>query len=188
MKGLTAGTYSLLVTDVRGCTRTVTVIITQPVIVSATLSLNLAGTLLTAIGAGGTPPYTYLWSTGSTANPISVTTGFYWVIVTDAKGCKTERIEITLKLSATATVNSFDANVYPNPTHDKIDVKFIAPENKQYRVTLTDYDGRLVFDKSGATAGGENKLEFDLADLARGIYFVRVMSNDQFKVLRVVLQ
>jgi autotransporter-associated beta strand protein len=45
---------------------------------------------ITATPAGGTAPYTYLWSTNQTAQAISVSAaGTYTVIVTDAKGCQT---------------------------------------------------------------------------------------------------
>ena len=45
---------------------------------------------ITATPAGGTAPYTYVWSTNQTAQTISVSAlGTYTAIVTDAKGCQT---------------------------------------------------------------------------------------------------
>lgn len=45
---------------------------------------------VTATPAGGTAPYTYLWSTNQTAEAISVSAeGTYAVVVTDTKGCQT---------------------------------------------------------------------------------------------------
>ncbi|MEZ4954697.1 MAG: SprB repeat-containing protein [Saprospiraceae bacterium] len=42
---------------------------------------------ITAIPIGGSAPYTYLWSTGSTANPLqNVPAGTYTVTVTDFQG------------------------------------------------------------------------------------------------------
>ncbi len=44
--------------------------------------------LVTAIGAGGYPPYIYLWSTGATGNSIVITApGTYSVQVSDISGC-----------------------------------------------------------------------------------------------------
>lgn len=44
--------------------------------------------VLSAIPSGGTPPYTYLWNTGSNTDTIVVpNSGTYWVKVTDAYGC-----------------------------------------------------------------------------------------------------
>ena len=43
-----------------------------------------------AIAAGGTAPYSYVWSTNQTTQSVNVATaGSYSVIITDAKGCQT---------------------------------------------------------------------------------------------------
>ena len=62
--GLTAGTYTVTITDANTCTSTISVIITQPtqVTVSATVvnaTCGAANGSLTATGANGTPGYTY---------------------------------------------------------------------------------------------------------------------------------
>jgi hypothetical protein len=45
-----------------------------------------------------------------------------------------------------------------------------------------------VFDKTGVTAESDNRFNYDLTNMSPGIYFVKVWRDDQFKVLRVVLQ
>ncbi|MFL5763603.1 MAG: PKD domain-containing protein [Bacteroidia bacterium] len=93
--GLSAGTYTLTVTDAKGCTVSSSVTITQPVVLSVTTTaLNetcdyLNNGSATATPSGGTPGYTYSWSpggaTGATASSLSA--GTYTVTVTDTKGC-----------------------------------------------------------------------------------------------------
>lgn len=110
---LSAGTYSVLITDANGCTAQSSVTITDPP--SLTLSTSGADSIcsgdsisLTAIPNGGTPGYTFVWipgpSSGSTitVNPTSSTT--YTVTVVDANGC-------TASSPATAPVI-----VFPSPT------------------------------------------------------------------------
>ncbi|MGZ4116285.1 MAG: PKD domain-containing protein [Bacteroidia bacterium] len=93
--GLHSGTYTLTVTDSRGCVVTNTVTITQPAALTATTShtnetcsYSDNGTA-TANPTGGTPAYTYLWQpgslTGATVN--SLASGTYTLTVTDANGC-----------------------------------------------------------------------------------------------------
>jgi len=77
---------------------------------------------------------------------------------------------------------SMNAEVYPNPTDGKITVQFNSTTDKQFNISLTDYEGRLIFEKAGVAVSGENKLEFDLAALARGVYFVKVISDDELNV------
>lgn len=93
--GLTAGNYSVLITDANGCTVSNFVTITQPAsAVSGTVAVvnNLCNGdstgSATATAAGGVSPHSYLWSTGQTTTSISnLTAGTYSVTFTDANGC-----------------------------------------------------------------------------------------------------
>ncbi|HXB12369.1 MAG TPA: PKD domain-containing protein [Bacteroidia bacterium] len=92
--GLTAGSYTLTVTDAIGCTATASVTLTQPTpitLLSAGFPVTCNGGddgQATVIPAGGTTPYTYLWSGGTTnANADDLTATTYTITVTDANGC-----------------------------------------------------------------------------------------------------
>ncbi|MBK7869176.1 MAG: T9SS type A sorting domain-containing protein [Saprospiraceae bacterium] len=112
--GLPAGTYTVTVTDSNFCTTTTSVTITQPsqliaIINSTNIICNGEETGSAIVsGAGGTAPYTYLWSTGATTQNISgLAAGAYGVTVTDANQCTTTvSMSITepplLQLSLTA--------------------------------------------------------------------------------------
>jgi hypothetical protein len=99
--GLCAGTYTLTYTDFFGNNSTVTFIISSGTSnpcagFSANVSVTDASTLgtcdgtATAVGAGGTSPYAYQWSTGQTGGTIgNLCVGTYNCYVTDANGCTT---------------------------------------------------------------------------------------------------
>lgn len=92
--GLTAGTYSVTITDQNGCAYISLLNITEPhldFIAVSTLPVcygDSTGALSVNSISSGTVPYTYQWSDGQSA---SVATGLaaatYSVTVTDAKGC-----------------------------------------------------------------------------------------------------
>jgi gliding motility-associated-like protein len=91
---VTSGTYTVTVTDANGCIETGSVTITQPALLTATLvqtDVSCNGSndgQATVTPAGGTLPYSYLWSSGGTgANETNLTTGTYTITVIDSAGC-----------------------------------------------------------------------------------------------------
>lgn len=92
---LTAGTYTITVRDQNGCTVSATVNVTQPPALTLTsthtnvLCFGDSTGIATVVPNGGTPAYSYLWSSnGVTAASIStIPSGSYSVTITDANGC-----------------------------------------------------------------------------------------------------
>ena len=95
---LCVGLYTVLVTDFNGCQSTLNVNITEPAF-PITITTNFV-TEVSCFGgntgaininvSGGTPAYTYLWSTGQvTQDIVNLVAGTYIVTVTDANGCQT---------------------------------------------------------------------------------------------------
>ena len=94
--GLTAGTYSLTVTDSHSCETTGSWTVTEPdaltVKGAVTQQVLCKGSNEGSINlsvSGGTSVYSYLWSTTATTQNISgLTAGSYTVTITDANSCK----------------------------------------------------------------------------------------------------
>lgn len=82
------GTYCVIVQDGSGCTATDCFTYTTPPACQAIIDITGSGPYtLDAIGTG-IPPFTYLWTGGSTASSITVSnTGNYCLAITDANGC-----------------------------------------------------------------------------------------------------
>ncbi len=94
--------YVLTVTDADGCTDTASVMIAGPsqVAISASVPpvICIGQTVtLTAQASGGTPGYTYTWST-STPTVSPVVTTQYTVYATDANGCTSLPANITVSV------------------------------------------------------------------------------------------
>ncbi|MBI2967410.1 MAG: PKD domain-containing protein [Bacteroidetes bacterium] len=95
VNGLSAGNYSLTVTDTNGCVTTKTYSVNNTggalVTITAVTDVTCSSPAIGAIDinvTGGTPPYTFSWSTGSSAQDISgLTESIYNLTVTDGAGC-----------------------------------------------------------------------------------------------------
>lgn len=99
INGLNPGTYQVHIEDDNGCQIDETYIVEEPQSIDPTVLINYGcgeGTIsLNAITLQGTPPYSYLWSTGDTTKQIfGLSAGTYSVTVFDSAECSgTETIE-----------------------------------------------------------------------------------------------
>lgn len=118
LSGLSAGTYSAILSDGTGCADSTTlanVVITQPDSLVTTLATAIAGCDSITVSAnvlGGTAGYTYSWNDGSTNASLTATSnGTYDVVVSDANGCTdTASANVTLAetLAASTSVVAAD--------------------------------------------------------------------------------
>jgi hypothetical protein len=92
------GTYSVVVTDVNGCTGTDTINITINVPPTVSLGNDTTQCAGTVMLDAGNPGSTYLWNNASTTQTITVSSsGAYSVIVTDVNGCTgTDTLNVTI--------------------------------------------------------------------------------------------
>jgi gliding motility-associated-like protein len=121
-QNLSIGTYIVTVTDNKGCLKKDTAIISQPNVLTATISKTDVscyggnnGTA-TVIATGGTMPYQYSWNSTplqTTAAAQNLSIGTYIVTVTDNKGClKKDTAIISQPNVLTATTSKTDVSCY----------------------------------------------------------------------------
>ena len=129
LTGLTAGVYSVSVTDGNGCRSSMSVTVVQP----SALSLAAAATNVACFGgqtgainatpSGGTTPYQFNWSNGSTTEDITgLSSGTYSLTVTDANACSitlSRSLTQPTGIAATASFTNVSCN---GGTNGRIDV------------------------------------------------------------------
>jgi gliding motility-associated-like protein len=118
---LCPGTYTVTVTDAWGCTNTASTSVTEPTLLTASVTASAPATCnaacdgtATAAAAGGTSGYTYSWNTvpvQNTATATGLCAGTYTCTVTDANSCTatttvtiTEPTVVVIAPIASATV------------------------------------------------------------------------------------
>jgi len=95
LSNLTAGNYTVSITDANGCTFSLVTTVTQPNgPLSPSIVMTPVGCFADSTGSinltvtGGTPPYQYYWSNGdTTANLTNLTGGSYSVYIVDSNSC-----------------------------------------------------------------------------------------------------
>ncbi len=113
--GLGAGTYTIVVSDARGCSEELSATITEPTAMSSEIAKEDVrcfaednGTMDLEV-TGGTEPYTFAWNDGvATEDRTGLAPGTYTVSITDANGCTdqvTETIEEPAAMEITGAGN-----------------------------------------------------------------------------------
>jgi len=107
LSNIAAGTYTVIVSDSKGCSNASAITLSDPNIISNQVFLinpncnsgNNGSIELETIG--GTAPYTYLWSNGNTNSIASgLVSGSYVVTITDANNCTASFSQVITQPSA----------------------------------------------------------------------------------------
>ncbi len=171
ISGLTAGTYTVTISDIESCSKVETYTVYEPTELSATLSqtnIKCNGDNsgdLTANPTGGTPPYAYSWSNSiATANNNNLTAGTYTVTVTDKNDCST---------TVAATITE------PNPlaaTH--VTAEPLCNGDSDGEITVTPSGGVTPYSYVWNVGGSSNILD----NISAGNYTVTItdLENCEF--------
>ncbi|MEP6793966.1 MAG: M60 family metallopeptidase, partial [Saprospiraceae bacterium] len=138
-------------------------------------------TILDATG----PDLTYLWSTGETTPAILVNTdGLYSVTVTNSKGCSmSDTIEVTVVTSAFSPELLPNIKLAPNPTHDKLYIRYTGSSTTS--VQVFDNLGRMILSDHSIAFNGASRT-IDLRNQEPGMYFVRVAEAGWTRIFPVI--
>lgn len=177
--GLSAGQYSVTVTDANGCIATGNVLITQPAPISNNIQItnitchNGNDGAITLTSSGGTAPYSYSWSTSAnTSNTeTGLSSGTVYVTTSDNQGCSvTDTIQITnpdsmsLVLTHTsASCNTADGTATANVTGGNAPYSYFWSVSNQTTQTADSLPGGMVsvvvMDANGCTVSGSINID-----------------------------
>jgi hypothetical protein len=191
--GLVMGTYTVNVTDHNRCVSSASASVTQPAVLSIMADStddngNCTGSAWAVVN-GGTSPYTYLWTGGSTLDSITdQCAGSYCCIITDANRCLDSTCIIINLSTGTNEVKgeSEKVKVYPNPNNGKFHVfchserSEASPDEsfgRESQPVIEVYSvlGEKVLTETLRSAQGDNII--NISTQPNGVYLYRVITN-----------
>ncbi|WP_051568645.1 glycine-rich protein [Crocinitomix catalasitica] len=133
--------------------------------------------------SGGTTPYTFDWDNDGTGDfddtedLTGLTNGIYIIVVKDNNECEaSESIEL-VKHTGVFENETSPFSIYPNPTTN---VFTIATEG-HFSYQVIGINGDIMLNGTGI-----DKAEVSLSEFAKGVYFVKLKTNDKTHILEIV--
>jgi hypothetical protein len=192
----TSGSYSVVVTDVNGCTGTgqVNININTPPVVTFTLNpVNVCVNWLPFTLSGGSPnggTYSGTGVSGGVFDPAAAGIGTFTItyVFSDAFGCSDSASQsITVNACTGITENTLgQISIYPNPSNGLLTISL--PEHAgRVELAITDPQGKTVY--STALNGNNSSADHqvDLSQLANGTYFVKISSEGHSRIEKLVI-
>ena len=183
--GLAAGSYTVTVTDVRGCASVVTAAVEQPAPIEAAvvgIQPDVNGGNVGAVDvavAGGVAPYQYSWILNgeiisTVEDPSNLAAGTYQMRIVDANGCT---MTITVIIDSVSGISTPDFAhgllVYPNPASSELRLLFSRPLEEPLSLQLYDMVGRQLI-PTNLVAKGTEQFLINVDNLPGGVYILQM--------------
>ncbi|MCC6410569.1 MAG: T9SS type A sorting domain-containing protein, partial [Saprospiraceae bacterium] len=174
------GAWSVTATDANGCFTTYTYYLTAPdslqfsaVVQDATGPLVPDGSVTVTAVLGGTGPYGYLWSDGSTGPVLdNVPPGTYTITITDTRGCTAvSTYEVSFTIGTASPGETIAFSMYPNPAEHNVWLELGGAGT--YLLEMYDASGRRVLQRNVVSGRQQVILE----GLSAGTYLVVVKNG-----------
>lgn len=195
----TTGLYSVTYTSAGGCTAVST---TVPVLVNPdptpnfTANPSLGG--FTTFTNNSADYLTSQWDFGdgspwsNVANPTHTYTsdGTFTVTLTVGNGCGTESFTLEVVIVGTGVETLSDGTsleLYPNPTSDVVNLAFNGSKTQNLTVRVVNMNGQLIYTDAVGQYAGQYKNAIDLSAVAKGVYFVQLITDQGTINRKVVL-
>lgn len=138
---------------------------------------------------------TYLWSTGTTVPfVIASKSGSYTVTITTSTGCSATSAP-TVVTAVCPAVPKFTnpaentrISVFPNPSNGQFTLQLINIKAADGMVSILDAKGSVIERSTLKKASFVNTLSFSLGNNARGVYTVKVETDQGIQTAQVILQ
>ena len=139
----------------------------------------------------GLVPYSYLWSSGDITSSISpVTSGIYWLLVTDANNCISDTAYFVIEDANSISENNIisDLNIFPNPSDGLVVISFESNENGNFIISILNVLSEVVFEDKLMNFSGFYQKKINLDNFAKSVYIIRIETSDSTINKKLILR
>ncbi len=188
-----SGIYRALVWDAAtGCFDTSTT--TQVIIFAmpAKPSVSATQTAVTTAATG----VTYQWYKDTTLIGGAIlqsyspgSKGKYKVKVTTADGCSTFSDPVDYFNSAITDMNGLQSfTIFPNPANSIVSLEFVSTIKQAAQLSIIDINGKIIMSQNINASTNKNNITLDLSNYAKGIYLVKLQTNNGQQIQRLTVE
>lgn len=133
----------------------------------------------------------YLWNTGDVTNSITVSEdGTYNLTVTNSNNCTVSKSVNIMKVSndTSTTKPSIDVDVlteitiHPNPARSIVNVDFNGMFSADCQIMVANASGQIIY----VSRQTSDVMQINVSDWKQGIYFIKIVEGNTFKVMKFV--
>ena len=151
----------------------------------------------TTLNASGGISYSWSPTTGLSdpdiadpeAYPTSTTA--YVVDVTDAYGC-VARATVTVTVEICAGISSISGSkeilVFPNPANEVLNIQTNNTELKELTFWIMNMQGQVVYNNKIGRISGNYNQQIDISSFSGGIYYIKIIMDEESSILKLILQ
>jgi hypothetical protein len=192
-----SGTYSVVVTDVNGCTGSDAINVTINSNPNVTLALNPSLVCITIPAyalTGGSPSggtYSGTGVSGGNFDPAAAGLGTFTITYdyTDPNtGCQGQATQSITVDACTGIISSgilSQLSIYPNPASNLLTISAPADINSMF-IELCDAQGKVVYSSLNDLKSGES-IQLQVTGLADGIYSIRLFTDKDMAVKKLII-
>lgn len=192
IENLSAGDYSVTVTDGNGCTgvsEAFSIVNPEPLMFTQVITAAANGEpgTVTVFPSGGTAPYYLLYDLDLEEGPftdsitVSLFEGTYPFVLTDINGCVIKWNTLIDIIESQTELSALGISIYPTPSQNLLHIDANHHAIEEY--ILLDAQGKKVMSSSEII---QSNPSLDLREISTGLYFLQMRIEGKLYLTKVI--
>ncbi len=112
----------------------------------------------------------------------------YTLITGSCSSIASQSIAVEVCTGEAGNLFSQDITVYPNPTSGQFDLTVKNAASKELLISIVDIQGKEVYNLLDKNTGIDYSRQINLKNFAKGIYYLKLRSDSDLKIQKLIIQ